>query len=52
MDYEEAAKLTNLIKPSIVIPIHYGSIVGQKEDANRFKEIVDNDIEVICLVKD
>lgn len=52
MDYEEAAKLTNLIKPIIVIPIHYGSIVGQKEDANRFKEIVDNDIEVICLVKD
>ena len=31
MDYEEAAKLTNIIKPKVVTPIHYGTIVGKKE---------------------
>ena len=45
MNYEEAASLTNTIKPKIVIPIHYGSIVGNKEDAYRFKELIDKDIE-------
>ena len=47
MDYIEAANLTNIIKPKIVFPIHYGSIVGDKEDYNRFKDLVNNDIEVI-----
>ena len=27
-DYIEAAELVNIIKPCIVVPIHYGSIVG------------------------
>ena len=44
MDYREAAELTNIIKPKIVIPIHYGIIVGTKEDAERFKELVDENI--------
>lgn len=26
----------NTIKPSVAIPIHYGSIVGKKEDADKF----------------
>ena len=50
MDYTEAAELVNIIKPSIAIPIHYGSIVGKKEDANSFKELVDNDIEIQILI--
>lgn len=45
MDYIEASILTNIIKPKIVIPIHYGSIVGSKIDADRFKELLDEDIE-------
>ena len=45
MDYKEASILTNIIKPKIVIPIHYGSIVGSKIDADRFKELVDKDVE-------
>ena len=40
MDYKEAAEFVNIIKPSMVIPIHYGSIVGSKEDALRFKELL------------
>lgn len=45
MDYKEASILTNISKPKIVIPIHYGSIVGNKIDADKFKELVDKDIE-------
>ena len=45
MTYEEAAKLVNTIKPKIAIPIHYGSIVGTKKDAEKFVYILDKDIE-------
>jgi len=45
MDYKEAADLVNTIKPQLAIPIHYGSIVGTKEDAKRFCELVDNNIK-------
>ena len=37
MNYEEASELANEIKPKIVIPIHYGTLVGTKEDALKFK---------------
>jgi len=47
MDYKEAADYVNTIKPKKVIPIHYGTIVGSNLDANKFKELVDSDIEVI-----
>ena len=33
MNYEEGAKLTNIIKPKVAIPVHYGEIVGKKEEA-------------------
>ena len=46
MDYKEAANLTNIIKPKIVTPIHYGSIVGRKEDEKYFEKLVDNNIKV------
>ena len=45
MNYEEAANLVNTIKPKIAIPIHYGSIVGTKEDAERFIKLLDKEIE-------
>lgn len=40
MDYKEAAELANIIKAKTVIPTHYGTIVGSKEDAKKFKELV------------
>lgn len=46
MNFKEAAELVNVIKPEIVIPMHYGEIVGEKEDAIKFKEIVNNNIKV------
>lgn len=50
MTYEEAAKLINEIKPRIVIPTHYGSIVGDKVDGLKFKELIDSDIKCIVLM--
>lgn len=41
MTAEEASKAINeLINPKIAIPMHYGTIVGNKEDAIRFSELV------------
>ena len=48
MDYKESAELANTIKADIVIPTHYGSIVGEKEDAIKFKELVkDKKVEIL-----
>lgn len=49
MDYQEAAMLTNLIKPSYVIPTHYKTVVGSDEDVNRFRELLDSDIQCEVL---
>ena len=48
MTYEEGARLVNQIHPKIAIPIHYGSIVGTKEDGKKFSELLDSDI--LCKV--
>ena len=42
MDYEEAAQLANQIDAKQIIPTHYGSIVGDKTNAIKFKELVQN----------
>lgn len=42
MDYEEAAELANKITATVVIPTHYGSIVGEKEDGEKFAKLVNN----------
>src|SRR4030043_378087 len=39
MNAEEAAEAATLIKPTLAIPMHYGSIVGTEEDAREFVEI-------------
>ena len=49
MDAREAAKAVELIKPKRVMPMHWGKIIGSKEDANRFKELVGDKAEVIIL---
>lgn len=47
MDYIEASKFTNKIIPKYVIPIHYGTIIGEKDLFNKFKELINNDIQVV-----
>ena len=51
MNYKEAAELTNIIKPKIVVPIHYGLIVGTTEDAIEFAKLINKDITCKILIK-
>lgn len=53
MNAEEAAEAAKLIKPTIAIPMHYGSIIGREEDAKEFKEICEESgIKVEILGKE
>lgn len=45
-DYEEAAQLANIINPKLVIPMHYAELVGDKEDAIKFKRLINENINV------
>ena len=48
MDAKDAADLIRIINPKVVIPIHYGSIVGNKNDGKKLKEfLLDTNIEVV-----
>ncbi len=40
MDAEEAAEAVKRIRPTHTIPMHFGSIVGSKADAERFAQLV------------
>ena len=42
MNYEEASKLANKIDVKTIVPTHYGSVVGKKEDGEKFKKLVVN----------
>jgi L-ascorbate metabolism protein UlaG (beta-lactamase superfamily) len=50
MTAEEAAEAVSRIKPKIAIPMHYGSIVGDKNDADRFKKLAA--CQVVILEKE
>jgi len=39
MNAEQAAEAAFIIKPKLAIPMHYGSIIGESEDANKFIEL-------------
>jgi len=51
MNAKEAAEAAIKINPKIVIPMHYGIIVGSKEDALDFKKLVEakSDINAVVL---
>ena len=39
MSAEEAAEAASIIKPTLAIPMHWGSIIGSEEDAKEFVEL-------------
>jgi len=48
MTAEEAAEATNLIKPKLAVPMHYGAgVVGTKADAEKFKELCSCNVEIL-----
>ena len=46
MDARKAAELINTMRPSVAIPTHYGSIVGNLTDADVFKGLVKEPVRV------
>jgi L-ascorbate metabolism protein UlaG (beta-lactamase superfamily) len=40
MNAREAAEAANAIRPDLSIPMHWGSIVGSKKDAEEFRKLV------------
>ena len=47
MTAEEAAQAVNTFKPKVAVPMHYGAIVGEEADAQRFKQLAKVDV-IIC----
>jgi L-ascorbate metabolism protein UlaG (beta-lactamase superfamily) len=52
MTADDAAKAALEIKPSIAIPMHYGSIVGETKDAEIFAEKLKGKITVVILTEE
>ena len=50
MNVDEASDYINYIHPEVAIPIHYGSIVGDKSLGEEFKNKVDDNIKVEVLM--
>jgi len=50
MDWEQAVKAAEIIQPTLVaIPMHYGTVVGDDQDAHHFKNALEGRIEVRIL---
>ena len=51
MNFSEAAQLVNIIKPKVAVPIHYGSVVGTKQDATDFIKLLYPTTKGVILMK-
>ncbi len=51
MNAEEAAKAANSIKPKVAVPIHFGTVVGTREDAETFAKNLDQNIQSKILLE-
>lgn len=49
MTAEEAVEAARRIRPKVVIPMHYGAIVGSADDAKRFSKALQGTCEVVVL---
>ncbi len=49
MDAAEAAEAVKLINPQVVIPMHWGRIVGKQDDVRRFRKLAPESVEVVVL---
>ena len=52
MTASEAVEAALIIKPALAIPMHYGSLVGEISDAERFKHSLEGKIAVKIPAKD
>jgi L-ascorbate metabolism protein UlaG (beta-lactamase superfamily) len=51
MTADQAVKAAQAINPKLAIPMHYGAIVGDDQDAADFKKALEGKIEVLILEK-
>jgi len=49
MTADEAVEAARMINPKVVIPMHYGAIVGSAEDAQQFSKALTGTCEVVVL---
>jgi L-ascorbate metabolism protein UlaG (beta-lactamase superfamily) len=47
MTAEEAVKAIESFEPGLAIPMHYGAIVGDKSDAEKFKELSSFPVQIL-----
>ena len=47
MDAREASEAANKIKPSIAVPMHWGSIVGDENDAKDFSRLCECEVRIL-----
>ncbi|MFQ6011257.1 MAG: MBL fold metallo-hydrolase [Nitrososphaerales archaeon] len=47
MTADEAASAVTKFEPKLAIPMHYGTIVGSKADADRFKELATCEVQIL-----
>jgi len=47
MDAVEAAQAANTIKPRAAIPMHWGSIVGSRKDAEKFRDLCEIEVKIL-----
>ncbi|HUU81637.1 MAG TPA: MBL fold metallo-hydrolase, partial [Acidobacteriota bacterium] len=52
MRWDQAVDAALAINPKLAIPMHYGAIVGDSEDALNFKKALEGKIEVLVLQKE
>ena len=51
MTADQAVKAALAIKPKLAIPMHYGAIVGNDQDAVAFKKALEGKVDVLILEK-
>jgi L-ascorbate metabolism protein UlaG (beta-lactamase superfamily) len=51
MTSSQAVKAAQAIHPKLAIPMHYGAIVGDEQDAFNFKKALEGEVEVLILKK-
>ena len=49
MNVEQAIDIINEISPKVVIPYHYGDIVGSKTDGEKFKSLLSEGIQCLLI---
>jgi len=51
MTADQAVQAALAINPKLAIPMHYGSIIGDEQDAIAFKKALEGKVEVLVLKK-